>query len=433
MKNLITLLFITIASPFVLHAQKPVPVKPRILISTDIGGTDPDDNQSMAHFLMYSNRFETEGLVSSPSYGNGSKEHILTMIDLYEKDLPELKAHDKGFPSPDYLRSICKQGRRGAAPFIGYSKATEGSNWIIKCARKPSKQPLWVLVWGGLDDVAQALHDAPDIQNKIHVYFIGGPNKKWGANSYSYIAKNFPNLWFIEDNGSYNGFFLDNDSPEDLKDHNYYDHYIRGAGYLGKDFKNYYKGSVKMGDTPSLLYMMDGDPEDPGRDNWGGSFVRFTHSARRVFERPTTIADTVPVYSVVELYFKGPKVNIPADSACIKIAVQAKIGTQSWAGYYLGNGIYGIKYSPKQAEVISYDISSAIPGFKAVKGQFVVKNEWPGPGSKDDYKLGKNWFTDRPDASLFYDNQQGARTVSKWREAVLRDWATRWSWLNNAL
>ena len=30
--------------------------KPRILISTDIGGTDPDDNQSMAHFLKVSCR-----------------------------------------------------------------------------------------------------------------------------------------------------------------------------------------------------------------------------------------------------------------------------------------------------------------------------------------------------------------------------------------
>lgn len=28
------------------EAQNPVPAKPRILISTDIGGTDPDDNQS---------------------------------------------------------------------------------------------------------------------------------------------------------------------------------------------------------------------------------------------------------------------------------------------------------------------------------------------------------------------------------------------------
>ena len=33
--------------------------KPRILISTDIGGTDPDDNQSMAHFLMYNDEFTT--------------------------------------------------------------------------------------------------------------------------------------------------------------------------------------------------------------------------------------------------------------------------------------------------------------------------------------------------------------------------------------
>ncbi|WP_310586132.1 nucleoside hydrolase-like domain-containing protein [Telluribacter humicola] len=38
-------------------------MKPRILISTDIGGTDPDDNQSMAHLLMYSDRFMIEGLV----------------------------------------------------------------------------------------------------------------------------------------------------------------------------------------------------------------------------------------------------------------------------------------------------------------------------------------------------------------------------------
>ncbi|MEI3488228.1 MAG: nucleoside hydrolase-like domain-containing protein [Bacteroides stercoris] len=35
--------------------EKQTAQRPRILISTDIGGTDPDDNQSMAHFLMYCN------------------------------------------------------------------------------------------------------------------------------------------------------------------------------------------------------------------------------------------------------------------------------------------------------------------------------------------------------------------------------------------
>ena len=65
--------------------------RPRVLISTDIGGTDPDDNQSMIHLMMYSDLFQIEGLVSSPSFGNGSKEEILRMIDLYAKDYPQLK------------------------------------------------------------------------------------------------------------------------------------------------------------------------------------------------------------------------------------------------------------------------------------------------------------------------------------------------------
>src|SRR3954470_9598161 len=103
-------LFCILCGAVAVSAQKRVPVKPRILISTDIGGTDPDDNQSMIHFLMYSNKFDTEGLISSPSYGHGSKQNILAMIALYEKDLPKLQKHEKGFPSPGFLRSICKQG-----------------------------------------------------------------------------------------------------------------------------------------------------------------------------------------------------------------------------------------------------------------------------------------------------------------------------------
>ena len=68
------------------NAQNPVPLKPRIIVSTDIGGTDPDDNQSMVHLLMYSDKVLIEGLISSPSNGDGSKKEILRMIDIYEKD-----------------------------------------------------------------------------------------------------------------------------------------------------------------------------------------------------------------------------------------------------------------------------------------------------------------------------------------------------------
>ena len=427
-RNLL-LLWLLVPGAVALRAQQPVPVKPRILISTDIGGTDPDDNQSMTHFLLYSYRFDTEGLVSSPSYGPGSKQQLLDMIALYEQDLPRLRQHQPGYPAPAALRAVCKQGRHGAAPLVGYSTATEGSDWIVRCARRQRSQPLWVLVWGGLEDLAQALHDAPDIQRAIRVYWIGGPNKKWSVNSYAYLARNFPNLWFIEANSSYNGFFSSNGVPNSLNNRTYYDRYIRGAGALGQDFRKYYQGNVKMGDTPSLLYLLDGDPNDPRRQSWGGSFERLTHSPRLVYTRNTTLADTATVYAVVEYHFQGPTLSIPPDSSCFTMTVQARIGEQQWPGFYLGHGEYAIRYAPKQTETLRYTITSPIAGFPAQSGQLVVSNVWPGRLRPTDYRLGPNWYTDRADPALFDGLQQGGQTVLKWRSAVLLDWAKHWAWL----
>ncbi len=87
------------------HGPSTITERPRILITTDIGGTDPDDNQSMMHFLLYSNEFDCEGIISSPSYGDGNAEEIIRMIGLYEQDIPTLKQHADGWPEPDYLRS----------------------------------------------------------------------------------------------------------------------------------------------------------------------------------------------------------------------------------------------------------------------------------------------------------------------------------------
>ncbi len=413
----------------ILLAQQPVPIKPRILISTDIGGTDPDDNQSMAHLLMYNEKFNIEGLVSSPSYGKGSKEEILRMIDLYEKDLPKLKQHQSGMATPSYLRSITKQGIHSIAPYIGYCNSTEGSDWIIKCAKKKSSKPLWVLGWGGLEDIAQALHDAPEIASMIRVYWIGGPNKKWSANSYAYIAEHFPNLWFIEVNASYYGFFSNSNSLDSIKSSDYYDRFIQGAGYLGKDFKSYYKGDVKMGDTPSLLYMMDGDPNNPSKESWGGSFDKFYRSSRVVFNCITNITDTVAFCTVVEFHLKGPEINIPADSVCFWMMTTYKNIVQEWSGYYLGKGEYAIKYIPKQAELINFKFTSNIPDFPIQEGKLVVINQWPGKPHSTDYLLGDNWYTDKANPQLYDGKIQGGKTILKWRRDILLDWAKRWEWL----
>src|SRR5687768_18597530 len=71
-------------TPFAAAAEAKGPAsRSRVIVSTDIGGTDPDDFQSMVHFLLYADIFDVEGLISSP-YGLGRREHILGVIDRYE-------------------------------------------------------------------------------------------------------------------------------------------------------------------------------------------------------------------------------------------------------------------------------------------------------------------------------------------------------------
>src|SRR4030042_4184263 len=134
----------------------------RIIVTTDIGGTDFDDYQSMAHLLIYADTFDIEGIISSP-YGDGRKAHILEAIDVYEVDFPKLKAYSEKYPSADSLRKIVKQGAIDTPGPIGYNESTEGSGWIIECAKRNDSRPLNVLVWGGIEDLAQALHDATDL------------------------------------------------------------------------------------------------------------------------------------------------------------------------------------------------------------------------------------------------------------------------------
>lgn len=76
----------------------------RVIVSTDIGGSDPDDFQSMMHYLVYADLFDTEGLIASPPHG-GRTEHLLEAIDAYESDYPKLAAQSVRFPTPDALRA----------------------------------------------------------------------------------------------------------------------------------------------------------------------------------------------------------------------------------------------------------------------------------------------------------------------------------------
>lgn len=396
--------------------------KHRVIVSTDIGGTDPDDFQSLIHYLMYADRFHTEGLISSP-YGDGRVTDIHRILDLYEQDFPKLKARSD-FPEPSALRAAVKQGAIDRTPAKGWSEPSEGSEWIIERARINHSQPLWVLVWGGLEDVAQALHDAPDIAENIRVYWIGGPNKKWSINAYLYMAENFPGLWMIEANSTYRGWFIEDGDNGEYGNKTYYERVIKGRGAMGKDFGSYYGGELKMGDSPTVAYLLNGSPGDPAGESWGGSFELLPFSAKRVFWQNTSLNDIVPTYSVVEWVYQ-----VEQKDSGDNPSLWFDIDNQRIGGFYEGDGKFRIRFSPKNSGEWRYVSHSSIKELDGMRGEFASANPWPGEPFRDNINPLNNWWSDRRDENLYLGDYQGAKTISKWRKEYLSDWEERWKWL----
>ena len=236
-------------------------------------------------------------------------------------------------------------------------------------------------------------------------------------------------MFFIEVNSSYYGFFSNTNELDKVNNSNYYDTVIQGAGNLGLDFKKYYNGEIKMGDSPTLFYLMDGNPDHPERDSWGGSFEKINHSPRLLYNQTTTIKDSVAFCSIMEIHLKGPKSNYSPDDVCFQMEIPYGESIQKWPGYYLGNGEYAIRYIPKKAETLNYNITSVIPELNGLQGSIVVTNSWPGKKHPTDYPLGNQWYSDKSDIYLYDGKIQGGKTISKWRKDILEDWAKRWNWL----
>lgn len=390
--------------------------QPRVVVLTDIGGTDPDDFQSMVHLLVYADVLDIEGLISSP-YGPGRKADILKVIDQYEQDYPNLKTYSGNYPTPDALREITKQGAVEGPGRAGYSEPTAGSGWVIRCARRDDPRPLHVLVWGGIDDLAQALHDAPDILPKLRVYWIGGPNKKWSFDAYQYIATHFKDLWIIESNATYRGWFVGGNQSGEWGNAAFVSEHVAGHGALG-DFFNKQKDEVKMGDTPSVARLLYGVPEDPTQPSWGGRYVRAWKRPHVVFHRLTNSDDIIEQFGVFELALPMGD-NPPAQPEA-----RLESANQLLAGEAEGDSVMRFRFSPKNAELNGYKIHSNVASLDGKTGSFT--SYLPPAGRKLQPALDlPNWWTDDPSEQLKEGPHIGAKTVSQWRIQFLSDFAAR--------
>ena len=99
------------------------------------------------------------------------KKNILAVLNEYDKVDENLRKHDARFPTADALRAVTFEGKGnnngikirwgcGQQPhteIIGEGKDSEASNAIIAAADKPDPRPLWICVWGGPREVAQAI------------------------------------------------------------------------------------------------------------------------------------------------------------------------------------------------------------------------------------------------------------------------------------
>lgn len=390
----------------------------RVIVTTDIGGSDPDDFQSMVHYLLYSDLFDTEGLISSP-WGDGRKEDILTVIDAYEKDYPCLKSWSAHYPAPDALRRITKQGVVEIAPYKGWSAPTEASEWIIQCARREDERPLYLLMWGLLEDLAQALHDAPDIAGKLRVNYIGGPNKKWGQNAYAYIRREFPDLWMIEDNSTYRGWFNGGDMSGDWGNESFVTRYAAGHGALGEYFATHLGGTIKMGDTPTVSWLLRGDPTCPESEGWGGSFRRVRTMPEKSYQHPAGVEDPTEAFAVAELIFHGSVIEA-TEQAVFTLEVRG----QSFDGFYTGDGEYRVRFVPKETGDFHYMTHSAIPALDGLQGTIRAVEEIPATRQDPQGNL-TQWWSDALEMELSEGVHRGAKTVNQWRRDFLWDFAQR--------
>ncbi|MBN2269084.1 MAG: DUF1593 domain-containing protein [Sedimentisphaerales bacterium] len=388
----------------------------RVVVSTDIGGTDPDDFQSMVHLLVYADCFEIEGLVSSP-YGPGRKKHILEVIDCYERDYANLKTYSNRHPTPDALRGITKQGETERAPYAGVRRSTEGSQWIVDCARRDDPRPLYVLVWGGIEDLAQALHDAPDIPPRLRVYWIGGPNKKWGPDVFQYIVTHHPKLWIIECNSTYRGWFTGDNQSGQWGNEAFVSRHIAGKGALG-DFFVGKKADIKMGDTPSVGWLLKGTPDDPSQPGWGGRFVRAWERPYSRFERMTTEQDRMEIFGILELVLPMGG-DIPEKPKAV-----LQVDNQELIGHAPGDGTMRFRFCPKSQKTFAFKIQSNVPALDGKTGGIEAHLPPLETAQRPAVNL-PNWWTDDPSPDVAEGSHHGAKTVSRWREDFLEDFAQR--------
>jgi hypothetical protein len=279
---------VLLASPLSWSAPEPDIDRPRVIVLTDIGN-EPDDSESMVRFLLYTNELDVEGLIATTSTWQRSTVHpelIQERVQAYGRALTNLKVHATGYPEAQTLMSLIKSGRpeygmRG----VGAGKDTEASRLIIAAVDRPDPRPVWLTLWGGSTDLAQALwsvrstRSAQDLASfvaKLRVYSISDQD-----DAASWIRATFPSLFWVASIHAFGQYRLATwigisaafpGADASVVSRQWIETNIR-KGPLGSLYP--LPMYLMEGDTPSFLYLIPtglGAAEHPDWGSWGGRY-----------------------------------------------------------------------------------------------------------------------------------------------------------------
>ncbi len=299
--------------------QDPIPERQRVIVLTDISN-EPDDEESMVRFLVYSNEYDVEGIVATTStwLRNGTRVDLINrQIAAYGQVRDNLLRHAPGFPTVEHLSEVAKAGiAEYGLKGVGEGKSTDGSQLIVRVVDKPDPRPVWVSVWGGANTLAQALWDVRATRTqdevarfvaKLRVYTISDQD-----DTGPWLRAQFPGLSYIvspsnDDSKEYwratwtgisgdrhyrNGpghFFEWVDNPWLEKN-------IIGHGPLGALYPRF--AYIMEGDTPSFLGLVNnglGWYLSPANGGWGGRYVLYRNygETRPIWTNSTESRDSV--------------------------------------------------------------------------------------------------------------------------------------------
>jgi hypothetical protein len=278
--------------------------KCRVFVMTDIstleaGKGEPDDTQSLVRLLLYANEMDLVGFAATYTvHTEGvNPDYIRQIIGYYGQVHRDLLRHDPGFPPVEKLLSGVYSGyaKPGLDKIGGESEAARQ----ILLAAEASEEPLWIIAWGGVMDLAMALRIAREEKDaealslfisKLRIYAINDQYDNCGP----WIRERFPDLFYITNHRACRGMYRLGDqslcSPAWIEEHLAKSPLINAYPvYRGGDIYVPFFGKVqglKEGDSPSFLYLVKrglGDPDHPEYGGWGGRFAN-KNGSRHYFD-----------------------------------------------------------------------------------------------------------------------------------------------------